>query len=394
MFYQLLFIHLYRPFLKYTKSTSPLPQHVSPRKLCTQAASSISKLLRIYKRTYGLRQICNVAVYIAHSACTIHLLNLPDKNAKRDIIHGLRNLEEIAESWLCARRTLRILDISASKWSIDLPSEAVEVLERAHAKWGSWGSWDRGSSPGGSEGSPPIMTSWLSSTVPSSYSTPGRVPQTTQDNESLAQTATVPVGSQTPQYPPNTFANISRVSPMPAGHRSFSAQPQLPESSAPEPTYLSPTTQISYPLGPAPAPQQQQDLWNTAQETPCNASNSSNSPAPIGNTPPRPNFNGLGNLVEESQDWWLRDQSALALGLENWGEGWDAADAGTSFTLGYEAADISAAAGHALRNDNMSDPSQQQMGMNLGISMPMAGSTGSTNPYGYINSRPPGCGNG
>lgn len=245
MFYQLLFIHLYRPFLKYTKSTSPLPQHVSPRKLCTQAASSISKLLRIYKRTYGLRQICNVAVYIAHSACTIHLLNLPDKNAKRDIIHGLRNLEEIAESWLCARRTLRILDISASKWSIDLPSEAVEVLERAHAKWGSWGSWDRGSSPGGSEGSPPIMTSWLSSTVPSSYSTPGRVPQTTQDNESLAQTATVPVGSQTPQYPPNTFANISRVSPMPAGHRSFSAQPQLPESSAPEPTYLSPTTQIS-----------------------------------------------------------------------------------------------------------------------------------------------------
>src|SRR5882762_2838957 len=103
MFHQLLFIHLYRPFLKYTKSTTVLPPHVSPRKLCIQAASAISKILRIYKRSYGLRQVCNIVIYIAHSACTIHLLNLPEKNAKRDVIHGLRNLEEIAESWLCAR---------------------------------------------------------------------------------------------------------------------------------------------------------------------------------------------------------------------------------------------------------------------------------------------------
>lgn len=76
MFFQLLFIHLFRPFLKYTQETSPLPQTVSPRKLCSQAAQSISKLARLYKRSYGLRQICNIAVYILHAACTIHLLNL------------------------------------------------------------------------------------------------------------------------------------------------------------------------------------------------------------------------------------------------------------------------------------------------------------------------------
>ena len=97
MFFQLLFIHLFRPFLKYTQSTSPLPQSVSPRKLCTQAAAMISKLMRLYKRSHGLRQICNIAVYIVHSACTIHLLNLPDKNARRDIVHGVKHLEEIAE---------------------------------------------------------------------------------------------------------------------------------------------------------------------------------------------------------------------------------------------------------------------------------------------------------
>ncbi len=127
MFFQLLFIHLFRPFLKYTQQTSPLPQNVSPRKLCTQAAGMISKLMRLYKRSHGLRQICNITVYIVHSACTIHLLNLPEKNARRDIVHGVKHLEEIAEGWLCARRTLGILSVLARKWNVELPEEAATV---------------------------------------------------------------------------------------------------------------------------------------------------------------------------------------------------------------------------------------------------------------------------
>src|SRR5438045_3725342 len=130
MFYHLLYIHLFRPFLKYDPETSPLPPHVSPRKQCIAAAEAISKIMRIYKRTYGLRQICNIAVYMVHSACTIHLLNLPDKKAMRDIIHGVRHLEEIAEDWLCARRTLSMLSLLARKWKIVLPEEASTVLAR------------------------------------------------------------------------------------------------------------------------------------------------------------------------------------------------------------------------------------------------------------------------
>lgn len=140
MFFQLLYIHLFRPFLKYNQATSPLPPSVSPRRLCTQAAAAISKLLRLYKRSHGLRQICNIAVYIAHSACTIHLLNLPDKNAKRDITHGVKHLEEIAESWLCARRTLAILSILSKQWKVDLPEEAATVLSRTDVKFSAWGT--------------------------------------------------------------------------------------------------------------------------------------------------------------------------------------------------------------------------------------------------------------
>jgi hypothetical protein len=142
MFYHLLYIHLFRPFLKYNPSTSPLPTHVSPRKLSTQAASLISKLMRLYKHTYGLRQICNIAVYMVHSACTIHLLNLPEKTAKRDIVHGVKHLEEITEDWLCARRTLSILSLLARKWKIELPEEASTVLARTDAKYETFSTAD------------------------------------------------------------------------------------------------------------------------------------------------------------------------------------------------------------------------------------------------------------
>lgn len=136
MFFQLLYIHLFRYFLKYNETTSPLPAHISPRKICTQAAGMISKLLRLYKRSHGLRQIVNFAVYIAHSACTIHLLNLPDKTAKRDMIHGVKHLEEMAEAWLAARRTLRVLSVQARNWKVELPEEAAAVLARTDMKFG------------------------------------------------------------------------------------------------------------------------------------------------------------------------------------------------------------------------------------------------------------------
>ena len=138
MFFQLLFIHLFRPFLNYSQKTSPLPPTVSPRRLCTQAAAAISKLLRLYKRSHGLRQIPNIVVYMAHSACTIHLLNLPDKNASRDITHGVKHMEEIAETWLCARRTLAILSMLSKKWRTELPEEAAVVLARTNARFGAW----------------------------------------------------------------------------------------------------------------------------------------------------------------------------------------------------------------------------------------------------------------
>lgn len=321
MFYQLLFIHLYRPFLKYTKSTSPLPQHFSPRRLCSQAAAAISKLLRIYKRSYGLRQICNIAVYIVHSACTIHLLNLPERNAKRDLIHGVRNLEEIAEGWLCARRTLRVLDVSANKWHIELPSEAVAVFERTHTKWGSWGSWDNETSPESLAETPMDE----SSSAPAE--TQSRHHQQQQPRQAALPNGRVPYHSTGAAFQqPAFFPNVPQIQP-PNDGRSFDNFNQHIQVPVPtQQNYL--TVSQGYPsLNAVPNPMSSDSRWtaNNPQDASCNNSNSSNSPVAVIGTPPMPVFNGLPeHLMEENQDWWLRDQSALALGLENWGEGWAA----------------------------------------------------------------------
>jgi hypothetical protein len=340
MFYQLLFIHLYRPFLKYTKSTSPLPQHVSPRKLCSQAAAAISKLLRIYKRSYGLRQICNIAVYIVHSACTIHLLNLPERNAKRDLIHGVRNLEEIAEGWLCARRTLRVLDVSANKWHIELPSEVVAVFERTHSKWGSWGSWDSETSPESLADTPMDK----SSLAPAD--TQRRPTQQQQQRQAVLPNDQAPYhhpkGGTFQQ--PAFFPNVPQIQSTNDGRSFNNFNAHIQVSLPNQQNYL--TVSQGYPsLNAVPTSMSSDTRWNpnNHQDASCNNSNSSNSPVAVIGTPPMPVFNGLPeHLMEENQDWWLRDQSALALGLENWGEGW----AGNQFV------DVTGVSAAQQRTDN------------------------------------------
>ncbi|KAI9759759.1 MAG: Golgi to ER traffic- protein, partial [Chaenotheca gracillima] len=273
MFSQLLFIHLYRPFLKYNQATSPLPAHVSPRKLCTQAASMVSKLLRLYKRTYGLRQICNIAVYIAHSACTIHLLNLPDKNAKRDIVHGLKHLEEIAESWLCARRTLGILSVLTKRWSIDLPEEASVILNRTDSKFGMYASDDSTS---------PRSTA---STGQSSRSQPNRDNGAEVTGDASIQSE--PVLRQ----PAETNMSPQHV-------------PFVAKSPSEFPTsYPQTLSAVGVQSVPQPALHAVSDIQNHPQNhaSPSMLSDGSD-----------------GAVQSTGQHWWVNDQASLATGFSNW----------------------------------------------------------------------------
>ncbi|KLJ09729.1 hypothetical protein EMPG_14852 [Blastomyces silverae] len=371
MFFQLLFIHLYRPFLKYTKSTSPLPAHVSPRKLCTQSASTISKLLRLYKRTYGFRQICNLAVYIAHSACTIHLLNLPDKTAKRDLIHGLKNLEEISESWLCARRTLRILDISAQKWNVDLPSEALAILERSHAKFGPWGSWDQVHSPSNSDTSDKDRGNRPRSA--NSHVSPEPVPRPSKP------TMPAPVKEASTHVPNPSFSqyqSFPAATPQPSQQQP-TLPTNLPSSLLPDYAFSVPTSKRSYRASLDTVPKH--DAWTTSQQAPVDMSTSSNILSNM-NAPQLAAVGGMENLVEASQDWWLKDQNALALGLDNWGESWNSPAGPVCTSMDFEHSIPAVALGgsseqmiggssHSLGPGQLSD-ADDSMGINMPLTLP------------------------
>lgn len=335
MFFQLLLIHLYRPFLKYSKSTSPLPQHVSPRKLCTQAAAAVSKLLRLYKRTYGFKQICNIAVYIAHTALTIHILNIPEKNAQRDVIHGLKHLEEMGESWLCARRTLRILDISANKWQIQLPREAVIIFEQTHARWGSWGSWDLAASPSASEGSPPVVD-MAQPLISAANLSPTPVQAVGAHVANPIIQSPIVAGPLSSQFPPTHSAPLS-VSDMRSAQRSFSAQLARNEARQPEPTYLRPvSTNYNAAHSGQIAPQEAWYNPNEAHLRSFAAANNMSAASAASAASPLTTFDASENLVEESQDWWSRDVNSLHLGADDWAQGWNNSIPTTSPDWHYE----------------------------------------------------------
>ena len=280
----------------------------------------------MYKRTYGLRQICNIVVYIAHTACTIHLLNLPDKNAQRDVIHGLRNLEEMAAGWLCARRTLRILDISASKWQVELPAEAKSIFERTQLKWGSWGSWDQVSSPSSSEESPVtqgnLHPSMTSSSRLSFESNTAAVQLTEPYKEDPASMVSASMGP--PYQAPSTTVAMS-MHPIRGPSYMPTAEQKSHKSSfaPPEPTYLRPNSGVRYPSLMPPSYGQPSAsspaAWyddTGAQVTPHTTMSQASNLSSISG------FDGAENLVGESQDWWTRNAAALGTGMETWHDTW------------------------------------------------------------------------
>ena len=322
MFFQLQLIHLYRPFLKYTKSTTtpPFPPHVLPRRVCTQAALTISKLLRMYERTYGFRQICNIVVYITHAACTIHLLDLPDKTAQRDVLRGLKNLEEMAEGWPNARRSLRILDISINNWQIKLPPEAAAVFVRTLSRWGQWESWDQTASSSADDS--PVIDNDHSTSTPRTNHLPfpeaGLAPLT-QANASINGGATNIYSNPVTSAVPALFPII--------GPDYQSAEMPFQQSELPplEPIYSRPISYTGYQSSPVCSP----GLPNSFPRSNPGYGTSAGGPLPRNHFFPSASsgtrYPNATNWGEESQDWYSRESAALVTDLAQWGDGWDPA---------------------------------------------------------------------
>lgn len=311
MFYHLQYIHLFRPFLKYIPSASPLPQHVSPRRICSANAGFISKLMRLYKKLYNLRQICNIAVYMVHSACTIHLLNVPEKTAKRDIIHGVKHLEEIAEDWLCARRTLSIISVLSRKWNCELPEEAAAILRRTDEKYGYLGTQDVPSP------SRPLMIPYTPS-PPAYPSSPTQAPKQEHQSPAIPQQApAAAIMSMSPDVPTSLASDfLSTLESI--------APPSIPDQ--PVPTSMpSSNPGISY-----------NNSWSmpgmSAPAMPRYHQSYAPIPMPGGGGPPAQGGGQRASMVPrqgaaaassvyaiDGQDWFLKDGINWQQNFESWG---------------------------------------------------------------------------
>jgi len=247
-----------------------------------------------------------------HSACTIHLLNLPEKTAKRDIVHGVKNLEEIAEDWLCARRTLSILSVLARKWKVDLPEEAITVFSRTDSKFGTFSTADVPS---------PSKSSDLIVTTPPSATSPPSSSRHVQNGFDAARTQNQLQQSLYSYLPEAKSIGMSSIQSQPSYNSSFnSAQHSQQRNGGGSMNIQKDSLLSTVPYGQyaytntTSAPNQE---FARADSATMSEATNTQSQAVTRQVSPSTLFGGVDALVE-SQDWWLRDQASLVVGFDNW----------------------------------------------------------------------------
>jgi hypothetical protein len=211
------------------------------------------------------------------------LLNLPEKNARRDITHGVKHLEEIAEGWLCARRTLGILSVLAERWKVELPEEAATVLARTDAKFGRYD--ETGSKKVDSE-------------TPKAERVIGQI-DTTSAPPFPAYSMPMSAATPTSSFFDNQDIRLGSISGGAGAqppHRGSEAR-SLPPNDASAMTYARGQHDAATPA-------------STITATGNQSNSTGNSPSQF--------FGGTDQPMPEAQDWWLRDQNQIAAGFENW----------------------------------------------------------------------------
>lgn len=120
MLYWTCVLHLFRPFLK----IDLIKSDVNPRDTCTNSANKISEIWRSYVSKNGADKCNIVMAHIILSSTIMHLINLPrSREARQNLIEGMRDLEKMSNTHVFASRSLKILFGLAAAWNIDIPPE-------------------------------------------------------------------------------------------------------------------------------------------------------------------------------------------------------------------------------------------------------------------------------
>ena len=117
MYYHFALLLLFRPFIKLTFIGSA----VTPREICTQAAESISSLVRSYHNLYTLACTPSFVPYIVLTASIMHLLDGNTVLGPAYFLKGMGDLSDMSDCHGFARRAIEILRYLAKKWAPYIP---------------------------------------------------------------------------------------------------------------------------------------------------------------------------------------------------------------------------------------------------------------------------------
>jgi hypothetical protein len=117
MYYHYAILLLFRPFIKLDIVSSG----VSPRDVCSQAASAISTLVNSYSQLYTLRRTPSFVPYFVLTSSITHLVTLGNaREGPEQLKQGLADLKEMTECHGFAIRALDILRYLIMYWDINI----------------------------------------------------------------------------------------------------------------------------------------------------------------------------------------------------------------------------------------------------------------------------------
>ncbi|KAI8934466.1 hypothetical protein NX059_009194 [Plenodomus lindquistii] len=120
MLYFTVIVHLFRPLLK----VDLIHSDIRPRDICIEAANTVSKIVNIYRTYYDFRVAHLVIPHVLLTVCTVHLLYSKDNElSRRNLVDGLRGLEDIHMCHYFGARSFRIIHALSQTWDLPFPQE-------------------------------------------------------------------------------------------------------------------------------------------------------------------------------------------------------------------------------------------------------------------------------
>jgi hypothetical protein len=142
MYYHYAILLLFRPFIK----LEIVGSGVSPRDVCSQAASAISTLVNSYSRLYTLRRTPSFVPYFVLTSSIAHIVTLGNaREGPEQLEKGIADLKEMTCCHGFAIRALDILRYLILHWDVDIEfeddDEGVAEGAREGGEGGGEGKW-------------------------------------------------------------------------------------------------------------------------------------------------------------------------------------------------------------------------------------------------------------